>query len=300
MLDKHEVPGSNPGWPTIKTSPRRGFFCEKGLLCVAFAIQALLLLLNIHKARALEGPVLNLGRQTIHGSHDDVINAFVQAGVPLAALPDKIVTEAAQGKEQHGDRIFFAHMGLDLTAMDVSAYEGAEIIHDLNLPIPSDLHGRFKTVIDGGTTEHVFDVRAAFRNIADLLAPGGLAIHISPCNNYVNHGFWQLSPRSFFDFYHVNGYEDLQMTMIVSPRDPDVARAWATFPLEGELTAANFYSNQDDRLTCLFSARKTDRSTSDRIPSQSFDNESAGGTPMTGPSFTLELTPEGVISNRVG
>jgi SAM-dependent methyltransferase len=264
---------------------------------VAFALETLLLLLQLHRARALEGPVLNLGRQTVHGSHQEILNAFSQAGVQPAPLPDEILLAVEQGRVQHRDRIFFAHLGLELSALDVSEYEGAEIVHDLNLPIPSYLHGRFKTVIDGGTCEHVFDVRAAFRNIADLLAPGGLAIHLSPTNNYVNHGFWQLSPRSFYDYYHVNGFEDLQTTMVVSPRDDDKARAWATFPFDplGPQGAVSFFSSPNDRLTCVFRARKTSESTSERIPSQSFENATSGGTPLVGSSIGLELTAEGLI-----
>ena len=264
---------------------------------MAFALETLLLLLQLHRARALEGPVLNLGRQTVHGTHAEILNVFSQAGVEAAPLSDDVVLAVKQGKEQHRDTIFFAHLGLELTALDVSDYEGAEIVHDLNLPIPGHLHGRFKTVIDGGTFEHVFDVRAAFRNMADLLAPGGLAIHISPTNNYVNHGFWQLSPRSFYDYYHVNGFEDLQVTMIVTPREIATGRAWATFPFDplGPHGAVNFFSNPNDRLTCLFCARKTSASTSEQIPAQSFANASSGGTPLIGASIALDLTAQGLI-----
>jgi hypothetical protein len=268
---------------------------------VAFPLETLLLLLGLHRARALEGPVLNLGRQTVHGTYDEVVNVFAQAGVAPTPLPDEILLAIEQGMRPHGDRIFFAHLGLELSALDVSDYEGAEVVHDLNLPIPDALRGRFKTVIDGGTFEHVFDIRAAFRNMADLLAPGGLAIHLSPTNNYVNHGFWQLSPRSFYDYYHVNGFADLETTMIVAPRDIDKTRAWATFPYDPRDPngAVSFFSSPNDRLSCMFRARKTPESTSERIPAQSFESASTGGTPLCGSSVALELAPEGLIVKQL-
>lgn len=265
---------------------------------MAFALETLRLLLQLHRARAFEGPVLNLGRQTVHAPYADLLAVIIEQGVTPVELPADIRASIVAGQSQDGDRLFFAHLGLELAVLDISDYERAEFVHDLNQPIPNELRERFKTVIDGGTSEHVFDVRAAMRNIADLLAPGGLAIHISPANNYCNHGYWQLSPRSFYDYYAVNGFEDLEVTMIVSPRDPaDTARPWAAFAYDprGPQSGVNFFSSANDRLTCLFRARKTAASTSDRIPEQSFVGSSNGATPMVGASVCLELTSGGLI-----
>jgi len=40
--------------------------------------------------------------------------------------------------------------------MDFSAYEGADLVHNLNQPVVKSLEGRFNFILDGGTTEHVF------------------------------------------------------------------------------------------------------------------------------------------------
>ena len=81
-----------------------------------------------------------------------------------------------------------------LRALDFSDYEGADLIHDLNRPIPDSLRDRFDLIIDAGTTEHVFDVRQALTNYADMLRVGGRIFHSSPANNRLHHGFYQLSP----------------------------------------------------------------------------------------------------------
>jgi hypothetical protein len=227
---------------------------------MALPLQLALLLLAEHRARPFEGPLLTLGRQSFPGSYADIVSVFAQAGVEPAPLPPELLAQA--DRPLWGDSVFFAHMGLASATLDVSDREQAEILHDLNTPVAPELHGRFRTVIDGGTFEHVFDLRAAFENMANLVAPGGRVLHVSPVNNYVNHGF--------FGFYRANGFVDLRATIIVHPRVDDGRQFWATFPLDSE-RAGDLFTAADDRLTCLFWATKTATSTSGVVPSQSFD-----------------------------
>src|SRR5258708_14619753 len=68
----------------------------------------------------------------------------------------------------------FNYLGAtSLVAMDASSFEGAEIVHDLNFPVPSALYSAFDTIFDGGTLEHVFDVPTALRSVAAMLPVGG-------------------------------------------------------------------------------------------------------------------------------
>jgi hypothetical protein len=258
---------------------------------MGLAIPTIQLLLSKHKERRFEGPLLTLGRQAITANADEILSAFVHMGLQPEALPEKIRHQPVIRNDQY----LFGLMGLEMQAMDVSDYEGAEVLHDLNVPLPEELRGKFRTVIDGGTFEHVFDIRTAFANIVDLVEPGGRVMHLSPCNNYVNHGFWQLSPRVFYDFYTVNQFTDLQTTMIVHPRDTDSPRAWRAFPFDprGPAGAIAFFTNHEDRLDILFSAIKTEKSTSTILPIQAFDDSVPTDlTPSLGDEYTLELTDE--------
>ena len=56
-----------------------------------------------------------------------------------------------------------------LTVIDISPYEGAETIHDLNLPVPETLQGRFDAVIESGSLEHIFNFPVAVANLMKLL-----------------------------------------------------------------------------------------------------------------------------------
>lgn len=85
-----------------------------------------------------------------------------------------------------------------VTACDASAYEGASLIHDLNLPIPAEWEQQYDVVIDGGTLEHVFHFPVAISNCMRLLKPGGHLVLLTPANNYFGHGFYQFSPELFY------------------------------------------------------------------------------------------------------
>lgn len=106
------------------------------------------------------------------------------------------------------DPLLHALGAREVLAMDASDYEGAEIVHDLNQPLPEELRGRFTTVFDGGTLEHVFDVPAALRSYMELIEVGGHVIIHTMANNYLGHGFYQFSPELFFRvFSPENGFE---------------------------------------------------------------------------------------------
>lgn len=97
-------------------------------------------------------------------------------------------------------------------SVDNSNYEGASFVHDMNKPLPKKLHGKYDTVIDGGSVEHVYNAPQALWNCSALCREGGQIIHIVPANNFCGHGFWQFSPELFFTLYsEENGYRDTEI-----------------------------------------------------------------------------------------
>ena len=56
---------------------------------------------------------------------------------------------------QFSDELFKAMGATQVDSMDASDFEGANIVHDLNEPLPTCLCGRFEAVVDSGTLEHV-------------------------------------------------------------------------------------------------------------------------------------------------
>ncbi|MGA2392705.1 MAG: hypothetical protein ABSH03_05035 [Candidatus Lustribacter sp.] len=233
-------------------------------------LQSLALLLIEHKRRPLEGPVLIYGVQGTNlpfltaqalfahfgmEPHYDALSPMPAANDPLSVVQ------------------FFALLGLgNATVLDVSDYEGADVIVDLNVPVPADLRARFGLILDGGTMEHVFDIRQGMANTVDMLRTGGTAVHITPSNNYFNHGFVQVSPTLYYDYYRANGFDDVHGTVIVHPRRNYYFVPWKLIDYDTvRFGGANsLFCDNATQLAVYFSARKTAASTSDVIPIQSY------------------------------
>ena len=96
-------------------------------------------------------------------------------------------------------------------SIDNSSFEGADIIHDMNKPI-ENLNEKFDTIIDFGTSEHIFNVVENLSNISKFCKNNGIILHSLPANNNCGHGFWQFSPELFFSLYSENnGFSDTEI-----------------------------------------------------------------------------------------
>jgi hypothetical protein len=110
--------------------------------------------------------------------------------------------------EEYADSFFSLLGAKSLKAIDASRYEGAEVIHNLNAELPAELHEQFSCLIDGGTLEHIFDVRQSFKSSMEMVRVGGHFISCQMANNCMGHGFYQFGPEFFYSiFTHDNGYE---------------------------------------------------------------------------------------------
>lgn len=90
-----------------------------------------------------------------------------------------------------------------VTSIDVSDYEGCDIVLDLmedvaaRADLAQRLCGRFDTVMDFGTSEHVFNFPQALVNAWNMLRDGGAYIFDLPVTGWVNHGLVQFTPSYF-------------------------------------------------------------------------------------------------------
>jgi hypothetical protein len=111
---------------------------------------------------------------------------------------------------------FLGLLGYELEVLDVVEARGGEMVHDLNQPLPGELARRYALIIDPGTLEHCFNIAQAAKNVAEMVAPGGWVFHGNPMNMF-NHGFYNLNPTWYHDFYAVNGFKVELVEGVVSP-----------------------------------------------------------------------------------
>lgn len=122
----------------------------------------------------------------------------------------KLIPHYVDGYKGFADGLFYALGAKSVSALDCSDFEGAEIVHDLNLPLTPQK--RYDLVFDGGTLEHVFNFPTALKNCMDLVKEGGSLIIHTPINNWCGHGFYQLSPALFYAaLSEANGFEVVRM-----------------------------------------------------------------------------------------
>lgn len=174
--------------------------------------------------------VLLLGKQDLYFTYEQLTAFFKQFNVAYTEIApsDRRVTDSF-GFVAHQDwwqyrnfmhqETFFRMFGFApgaIHTLDVDAYEGAEIIHDMNLPLPPSLVGSYDLVIDVGTIEHIFDLKQAFWNLHDLVKVGGHAFHISP-SNMLDHGFINLNAVLIRDYYTQSGWQKEELFYIATP-----------------------------------------------------------------------------------
>ena len=122
--------------------------------------------------------------------------------VPEVANADKQrLNHSWQGKIYETDAVF-RRIGIEATYADISAHTGLEKPIDLNSKIAKA--PQYDVVLDPGTLEHCFNIGQAFVNVRNMTRIGGHILHLNPLN-IVNHGFYNVSPTTYYDFYELHG-----------------------------------------------------------------------------------------------
>lgn len=157
------------------------------------------------------GESLMLGRLNLYASRQDIINSIDKYNNHEKQIDNVNFVDG------YSEPLFEILGATKIDSIDVSAYENASIIHDLNIPIAEELKNKFTAIVDGGTIEHVFNFPVAIKNCMNALKIGGHYIGISPTNNLMGHGFYQFSPELYYRiFSESNGFRIKKMLINVN------------------------------------------------------------------------------------
>jgi hypothetical protein len=135
-----------------------------------------------------------------------------------AGLPDELFVEGLRDTG-FAEPVFKALGARSVCSIDASAYEGADLVRDLNKPVDANLKEKFDLIYDGGTLEHVFNFPMALQNCMEMVREGGRLFTHTAANNWCGHGFYQFSPELFYSVLcHANGFEVERMIIhVVGP-----------------------------------------------------------------------------------
>lgn len=182
---------------------------------------SMFLLLDLYSSSIERGSVLQIGRQGATFTKKELMGLLSSKGLelPRFELGKSQILSVGLYEKFPTDLEVFSSVGFSgIHVLDVNNYEGADILHDLNLPVSQDLYEKFDLIYDGGSTEHVFNLPQVLENYSKMVKVGGVIIHDSPTNNWVNHGYYQIQPELYLDYYNENNYEVLQIQIVESKR----------------------------------------------------------------------------------
>lgn len=165
---------------------------------MAIPIQTAALWADENRRHPWSGSLLQLGRQSMFFDQPTYSSFCRHHGLADSSASNGAVID---------DQAFFRQMGFQsVESMDVSTAEQPTHVADLNQPLPDTFNEKYDCVFDGGTLEHVFDIATSLRSMARTVRVGGRAVHMAVMSNYIDHGFYQLSPTLLWDFYTANGF----------------------------------------------------------------------------------------------
>jgi hypothetical protein len=211
------------------------------------------------------GKILQLGRQLTFVSPQQINEILSSFSLENLSNP----CDSAD-QDDFGDQRLFKSLGFNtVESIDNSSFENATYVHDFNHKVPPTFEQSFDCIFDGGTIEHIFDIRSVLTNIHKILKVGGYIIHASPSSNHVDHGFYMFSPTLFHDYYQANGYEIVKSYLFEYESSHD-KKPWIIYDYTpGCIDHLSFGGwNGDKLLGIWFVARKLKESTCHVIPQQ--------------------------------
>lgn len=176
------------------------------------------------------GKAYTLGRQTMATTPRETFSLFNRLGVESALGVEDLGVDKTTHfainyarKETIRDVDFFRMLGLEeIYALDISDFEGAEIIVDLNEPIRPALENSCGLLVDGSTLDNIFDPCTGLKNIARMMAPGGRCFLVNMGNasdEFTGVPYTMFNPLWFFDYFAWNNFAYCQVYISIYPPD---------------------------------------------------------------------------------
>lgn len=214
------------------------------------------------KRKPFSGSVATLGRQTVHLTHDSYRKLILKYNLENYGAEPSVSYQNRPSLEQAKlitDINFFNGLGVrSLDAIDISDYEGANIIFDMNNKyVPDHLHRKYNVIINGSCLDNIFDPHQAIQNTTSMLSPNGRIIHMEH-SSYFNGPYLMFSPEWLVDYYVMNGFNILGVFVGVFDCSERLYNGpWAVFSLsELGLLSQNFSMPSTDSVNFLNSEGK--------------------------------------------
>ncbi|NKB43596.1 MAG: hypothetical protein GKS03_04880 [Alphaproteobacteria bacterium] len=181
-------------------------------MAIPYAVASMIV--QEHKNQPITGRILLIGRQTIDMNVQtavalvESILGHVRTKNPALDHSTRARNEPTVTTDTISDAGFFSlFTDAIVTAVDVTDYEGADIVHDMCSELPSHMIENYDFVYNGSCLDNIFDVAAAMRNFGLCLKPTGRLFQIEAGTTSLA-AYVVFSPEWFTDFFIANNWED--------------------------------------------------------------------------------------------
>jgi hypothetical protein len=235
--------------------------------------QTAALMLKEHRYRPITGDLLTIGRQSVLLTQKAAERLIKAEGVALRPERQTEIDHSTVWGVPNtvNDRSFFS-MFSDATvrALDASDYEGADIIHDLNKPLPTQHNDIADFIFNGSVLDDLFDPALAIRSLTAMLRPGGRIMHMESGSQH-GGAFLAYSAEWFWDYYALNNFADCRVFLVAHQKHEFqkwTIWEWQPFFQEGDkgLHYSELRPNRTGEIRIAVIAEKGPHSTADRIP----------------------------------
>ena len=188
---------------------------------MGISVVAAAMILHEHKYRPLHGTVLMIGRQSVGLTGEQMDRLLDFHGVakrPSVSYELDTVTVGVSRAEAYitQESFFAAFADVEVKSLDVSAYEQADIVCDLQQTLSEDYFEYADFIFNGSCLDNIFDPAAAIRNISRLLRLGGRVYHFEQGNSHPT-AYLKYSADWFMDYHALNNFEDCKTYIVDSP-----------------------------------------------------------------------------------
>ena len=141
-------------------------------------VQSLKSLLHENRYKPISGRVLRIGKSTVNVSWPKLQEVLIPFGLSVSGS-DLVARDVVTKRSSHTYwvddvelfRVLFPGVE-SVDVLDMSPYEGANVIADMNIPIPVELQRKYDFIYDSSVLDNVFNPAQMIQNVSAMLRGG--------------------------------------------------------------------------------------------------------------------------------
>jgi hypothetical protein len=189
--------------------------------------------MKMQERHAISGKIVTIGVQDVMFNHESAEEFFKGENYKFTPIKQAERTYRKSKAQTIYEGIFnvnnpmhmhdlFKMMNFsEVASLDAFDADNPTILHDMNKPIPAQYEGKYDTVFDIGSMEHVFDVKHFVANCIAMLKEGGTLMIYDALLGWHNECFYNFQTPFFFDVFKLNGFEDISVYLNYFPKYHD-------------------------------------------------------------------------------